>query len=282
MFDFRYHVASLAAVFLALVVGIVIGVGLSGQGVVQESERVALNDQIEDLNAELKLAQSRTEEELAATEFVEASYSALMENRLAGKRIVAVFVGESGGGLRSAITRAITDADGTLVRLRVLKVPIDEEALLGSAESADVPAPPSDVRELGGRLADELLAGEATPLWDAVADQIVIERIPDAEGPADGVVVARAAEPQQGETARFLSGLYGGLTGSVPAVWAVADDPELPRPGGFAVLRDVGATLGRVTLAVLLETGVQGDFGPDAPTVVPLIPPVSPPPETGG
>ena len=38
MFDLRYHVASLAAVFLALVIGILLGVGISGRGLVDKSE----------------------------------------------------------------------------------------------------------------------------------------------------------------------------------------------------------------------------------------------------
>ena len=39
MFDFRYHIASLAAVFLALVLGILIGVAISGRGFVDKAER---------------------------------------------------------------------------------------------------------------------------------------------------------------------------------------------------------------------------------------------------
>ena len=43
MFDLRYHVASLAAVFLALIIGIVVGVGISGKGFVSDSERSLFN-----------------------------------------------------------------------------------------------------------------------------------------------------------------------------------------------------------------------------------------------
>jgi hypothetical protein len=276
MFDFRYHVASLVAVFLALVVGIVIGVGLSGQGIVQESEREGLNNQIAVLEAELEQAQTRGEQERAANEFVDAAYSAVMENRLADKSIAVVFVGRASDELRSAVSGAVSDADGTIVRLRALKLPVDEDALLAGVEEA------SDVRELGRMLGTELLAGEATPRWDAVADQLVIERIPDADAPADGVVVVRTTDPQQGPTARFLNGLYGGLTGSVPAVWVDNGLTDARRPEGFSVLRDVNTALGRVTLAVLLETGVQGEYGPGAASVVPPIPTVVPPTEQGG
>jgi hypothetical protein len=275
MFDFRYHVASLVAVFLALVVGIVIGVGLSGQGVVQEIEREELNNRIASLRADLERAQTRGEQERAAVQFVDAAYDVVMENRLASKRIAVVFVGQA-NELRSAISGAVSDADGTIVRLRALKLPVDEDALLAGAEEA------SDVRELGRMLGTELLAGEATPLWDAVADQLVIERIPDADAPADGVVVVRTTDPQQGPTARFLNGLYGSLTGSVPAVWVDNGLTDARRPEGFSVLRDVNTALGRVTLAVLLETGVQGQYGPGAPSVVPPIPTVVPPTEQGG
>ncbi|MBD0337909.1 MAG: copper transporter [Thermoleophilia bacterium] len=271
MFDFRYHVASLAAVFLALVVGIVIGVGLSGQGIVAESEREFLNDRIDELEASLGQAETRSDQDRVAVQFADAAYAAVMENRLAGRRIAVVFVGRT-NELRSAISAAISDADGTVVRLRALKVPVDAEALLGAVPLQGI----GDVRELGRMLAGELLAGGPSPLWDAVAEQLVIERIPDADAPADGVVVVRSVDPQEGETARLLNGLYGGLTGAAPAVWAEGLGPLPSRPEGFAVLRDVSTALGRVSLAVLLETGAQGEYGPGAPSAVPTIQPVPP------
>ena len=51
MFDLRYHVASLAAVFLALIIGIVVGVGISGKGFVSDSERSLFNERIADLKS---------------------------------------------------------------------------------------------------------------------------------------------------------------------------------------------------------------------------------------
>ena len=55
MFDLRYHVASLAAVFLALVIGILVGVGISSGGFVQKGERRILNDKIDELERNLRL-----------------------------------------------------------------------------------------------------------------------------------------------------------------------------------------------------------------------------------
>ena len=55
MFDLRYHVASLAAVFLALIIGILVGVGISGKGFVSDSERKLLNEQIDELHEPARL-----------------------------------------------------------------------------------------------------------------------------------------------------------------------------------------------------------------------------------
>jgi hypothetical protein len=270
MFDFRYHVASLAAVFLALVVGIVIGVGLSGQGIVQEVERENLNEEIEQLRAALEAEETRSGSLLAAEEFVAASYGAVMENRLLDKQIVVVVVGRA-NDLRDDIATAIRDADGLIVRMRVLKLPVEEDSLLAAVDVGDL-------GELGRLLGQELLAGGETPLWDTLASQLVIERVPDADTPASGVVVVRTADPQQGGTADLLNGLYDGLSGALPAVWVDNGRPEEKHrrhPDSFAVVHGIDTALGRVTLAVLLETGAQGEYGPGTDDPVPPIPPVS-------
>ena len=52
MFDLRYHVASLTAVFLALVIGILVGVGVSGRGFVTDAERTNFNNRLAALDAQ--------------------------------------------------------------------------------------------------------------------------------------------------------------------------------------------------------------------------------------
>ena len=42
MFDFRYHVASLTAVFLALVIGILVGVGIADRGLLDQAKKTLL------------------------------------------------------------------------------------------------------------------------------------------------------------------------------------------------------------------------------------------------
>src|SRR5919198_1396243 len=101
MFDLRYHVASLAAVFLALIVGILVGVGISGRGFVDKSERrnfenriAVLQGRVDRLTAEKDLAGRQG---VAAESYVEDTYPVLMKGRLAGHKIAVIVIGSSAG-----------------------------------------------------------------------------------------------------------------------------------------------------------------------------------------
>src|SRR5436853_7904820 len=128
MFDLRYHVASLAAVFLALIIGILVGVGISSGGFVKKGERKLLTDQIADLRSRLSAANARAhdlgEAQQAAESFVEDTYPALMAGRLRGRRVAVVFVGSIDDGTRTLVERTLADAGAaTPLRIRALKVP---------------------------------------------------------------------------------------------------------------------------------------------------------------
>ena len=57
MFDLRYHVASLAAVFVALLIGILVGVAMSGK--VDDAEKQSLQSDVNRLEAQLDAAGER-------------------------------------------------------------------------------------------------------------------------------------------------------------------------------------------------------------------------------
>src|SRR3989442_10950182 len=115
MFDLRYHVASLAAVFFALVIGILVGVALASHGL-KNTERVRLQQDLRDaqnrgdaLNAQLHaLAQSSA----ADSAFVDRTYRLVMANRLKGKRIAVLFVGSTNGDDLRWVKSALRDANG--------------------------------------------------------------------------------------------------------------------------------------------------------------------------
>lgn len=276
MFDLRYHVASLAAVFIALVIGILVGVGLSGRGVLRERERINYEARIDQLERRVADAEERARNQEALEEYERETYPALMENRLANRRVAAIFIGSFEGELAQSVQQTVDDANGTL-SLRALKVPITTGDLLRAV--SDVEDAPNTVEELGRGLAAELVSSAETPLWDAVGRQLVEER--EGGGDIDAIVVARTAEPQGGQTARFLDGFYSGLAAAdVPVVGVETVDAEpstvktyLDR--GFSTVDNVDTLTGRLALAIVLE-GASGAYGikDEADAVLPPVSPV--------
>ena len=60
MFDLRYHVASLTAVFLALVIGILVGVGLADRGLFDQAKKSLLERRVTQLQTQLDQASQRS------------------------------------------------------------------------------------------------------------------------------------------------------------------------------------------------------------------------------
>jgi hypothetical protein len=291
MFDLRYHVASLAAVFLALIVGILVGVAISDPGLADRTELRLKDDEIARLNEQLDAASRRSRQQAAAEEFVEAGYTAIMKDRLAGKRILVVFVGSVDQGLSSDVDDALADAGTEDVRLRALTVPIQEEAIEAALRSRSGLAGylgSDHLDDLGRDLGRELVDGGETPLWDLLADELLEERRGPGGQEAQAVVVLRTSEPQRGRTARFLRGFYAGLAAAGPVVGAEATTSEpsavnVFREVDFSSIDSIDTRLGKVSLAVLLAGGIEGHYGvkETAEALVPPIEPVEPPPDAG-
>ncbi len=270
MFDLRYHVASLAAVFLALIIGMLVGAGISGRGLLDEAERDKLNGRIADLEAANKAEEQHTRELEASDALARSGYRALVANRLEGKGVALLFVGSVAKPVRSAVEDAVTRAGGSVVRMRALTAPIQTkelEAALRRRRALQGYVGVDRLDDVGHDLGVELVDGGETPLWDALSDALVEETSGDGEDAVDGVVVSRTAPPQRGQTRRFVRGLYSGLTGATEVAVGVETstaDPSAVRSyqrGGLSSVDDVDLAVGRVALAVLLAGGPPGDYG---------------------
>ncbi len=294
MFDFRYHLVSLTAVFLALVIGILVGIGISGRGFVDQAERKRLNREIEELRTQLAAETERAgalrRRERAEQDVIEASYPVLVEGRLAAKRIAVLFVGSNDQPFAFAVGQAVRDAGGQVSRSRALRVPIAAAAV--EKQLAAVPALAGYVGDaqlgnLGRDLGRELVQGRETPLWDALAGVLVEEQSGAPLLPADGVVVLRTATPQQGPTAVFLAGLYAGLaTAGVPAVGvegAEADPSAVPvfARARLSTVDGIETPPGRLALVLLLSGGEPGNYGVEQTASDGILPPLEPLPASG-
>jgi hypothetical protein len=271
MFDLRYHVASLAAVFLALIIGILVGVGISGP--VDNQKTKFLEEQVAKYQRQLdqNAAQSNLDgrEQQAALAYINETYPVLVKNRLRGKQIAVVFVGDVKGGIRSEINRLFLDSGAQQLRLRALKVPIDvrqlNSALKGQPAAVGLRGR-QEVEALGRALGQELMLGGDTPLWDSLNAELVGDREGANKAPADGVVVVRTADPQRGATSRFLLGLYSGLGSVVPAIGVEQTDAAHSATKAFAQaglssVDNVDTRVGRLATVLLLAGADAGQYG---------------------
>jgi hypothetical protein len=284
MFDLRYHLASLAAVFIALAVGILLGVAISGK--LSEADNAIAHDRIDQLSEQLNQANSRADiiaaRNEAAEKLLQISYPTLMENRLDGKNVGVLFAGPVDGSVRSAIERTLSDAGaGGPVRLTAVDTPVDgdeldstlngDQVLAQYAESGD------DFASLGTALGRELVDGDGTPMWSALSSNLVEEQSGDRTPPLDAVVVVRSWSPPEDATAEqeqqaqptetFVDGLLSGLQQSgipVVGVETTTEDAsaiDLYRQQGISSVDDVETLSGRVALALLLAGGASGHYG---------------------
>jgi hypothetical protein len=301
MFDLRYHLASLAAVFIALAVGILLGVAISGK-LSEADNRFAhdridqLGDQLNQANARADIIQKRSE---AAEDLLGISYPTLMENRLEGKNIGVLFIGPVDGTVRSAIDRTLSDAGaGSPVRLIAVDTPVDaaelDAALNGDQELAQYAESGDDFGSLGTALGHELVDGQGTPTWSSLSSNLVEEREGTSTPPLDGVVVVRSWAPPEDPTAEqeaqsrptetLVNGLLSGLQQSdvpVVGVETTTEDPsaiDFYRTQGVSSVDDVETLAGKVALAFVLAGGGSGHYGVKASASDGVAPPVVPAP----
>jgi hypothetical protein len=290
MFDLRYHVTSLAAVFIALLIGILVGVALASHGL-GNSERKSLEDDVrraQNRNDRLQAAVDALQQQNRGdSSFVDSTYNALMTDRLKDKRIGVLFVGSVDHRVQSDIANALKDAGGgTPSRLYAVQVPIDAAAIdsrLGNNPALAKYAGPDHLRKLGQQLGRAFATGGTMPVWSALHNVIVQEATPRfgaSRRPVDGVIVVRTADPQTGDSAPFVKGLYEGVAkAGVPAVGVAQSGDDFTAKTVFqqaqlSTVDDIDLDAGKLALAIVLsQPASRADYGVNATD---LLPPVSP------
>ena len=301
MFGLRYHVASLAAVFLALAVGILLGVAISGKvsAVGERAERDRLSNLEQDVGEANERADAAERSGEAARELVESAYPALMANRLDDTQFALVFLGPVDGNVRSAVERTLFDAGaGGPAFMIALDIPLEPDELQSAIEGNDLLAgfadDGGDFGDLGRELGEEVIAGGDTPLWDTLQSELVQERTGAFSAEVDGAIVMYSWTPlgSEGEqedaelasrdaaTASLAEGVVAGLDASdVPVVGvSTTGQPtaltDLYREQGISSVDDVETAAGRLALALLLAGGEPGHYGIKETATDGVTPPV--------
>lgn len=268
----RYHVASLAAVFLALAVGILIGSEVGGE---------VLNDTRRDLEKSLNedLDRSRAENERLRRELgwsdqlgVAASLP-LVDGRLGGTRVGVVGFGSLPDSVTGAVDEALRPTGARIVAVGTVREPPSVPALAGTLEG-------TRFRDLGERRGSLVAYGRTAgrqmvaggPVFRASRSELM-SRSSGNFGSLDAVLLyrgplpeARIGGPERIRSRTLASAMVGGMADAGARLVGVEELDARPSAIPFFAARRVPSidaidlASGRLSLVYAIG-GAEGSFG---------------------
>jgi hypothetical protein len=313
--DFRYHLVSLIAVFLAVALGIVIGTtalnepilaDIKNQVSALENDKRSLEDRTQSLQAQLDTSDA----------FDEAVAPALVDGALAGKSVLLVVTNEGvAPETVDQLTSLIDDAGGTVSGTLTLKPEYSDPSsaaglqsyVTGSGLPAGVELPPvDDAGQLVGSLLAQVLmippdgttpsGADVSSVMAGLSALDVLTPEGDAIAPADYAVVLTAgafsgedAAERNGTVAELVSALDAAGSGAVVAgdaestaenglVGVIRADPTLS--AAVSTVDNSATAAGRISTVLALgreADGTSGKYGTGEDTQpVPPVPAAAP------
>ncbi|MFF3439432.1 copper transporter [Streptosporangium sp. NPDC002721] len=299
MIDFRYHLVSIVAIFLALSVGIVLGTTLLEDPVIKASE-LAVN-QFREGNNELRdQVEALQKREAANDAFVAADTPRLVRDALAGEKIVIVEAAGSTASVREAAQQVIEEAGATVtgrITLTDRYTDPDQAGFIDKlAVGAKAPETVFSVEDTAYDKAAEVLAGailtsdasqvgEEHPAGAGILDAFQRGGLLTVTGEpakrAEVALVIAPAEAYTGETASAQAGalvtLAVGLDDAGQGTVLAGTQTSAATGGAIAALREDAALTekvssvdtadmpaGRVVVVYALReqlTGLAGQYG---------------------
>lgn len=120
MIDFRYHAMSLAAVFVALAVGLLLGVTLGDTNLIADVRGNLEESLKQDLNEARSVAGERKDALERQNEFLGATYGRLVNGTMNGERVATLGSARTAQSTLKAVTGAVEPAGADLVYIAQL------------------------------------------------------------------------------------------------------------------------------------------------------------------
>jgi hypothetical protein len=284
LFTPRYHAISLVAVFLALGIGVLLGVALGEEGIVSGASR----DLEKSLRGDLDQARSHSADlrrELAHRRAYEREvHPALVADLLPDWRVGVVGMGKLPGGYISALEDAIEPAGANIENVSVIEAPLPLGRIAGELENTNlrrVDRDNDDLERLGRRIGRGLVQGGE--LVGRLRQELFSTSRGEYSG-LDAIVFVRDRDGLKGDEKSaqdaFESGLLDGMRDTEAQVVGVetmeTDPSQVPfmRSHDVTSVDDLDLPEGKTALVWAL-IGAEGRFGRKA-TAERLLPP---PPE---
>ncbi|RBY97410.1 copper transporter [Blastococcus sp. TF02-8] len=296
MIDFRYHLVSLIAVFLAVALGIVIGTTQLNQPILNDIE-----NQVTDLEQDKRALEDRTQDLQrqvdAAEAFEEAVAPSLVGGSLAGRSVLVLAADEEvSSDTVEQVSTLVQDAGGSVsgvLRLRPeYSDPSSASSLQnyvnGSGRPAGVALPEDGDADVlvASLLSQVLMTPPGGPAPDTAAISSVVSGLSSLDvlrqesssvNPADYAVVLTSGETEGGdaesrnaalvELVRALDSAGSGAVVSGDAasarenglVGVVRSDPTLAT--AVSTVDNVGSAVGRISTVLALGREAEGTSG---------------------
>jgi hypothetical protein len=259
----RYHAVSVAAIFLALAVGLLLGAEY-GDDVLRDTAQSLESS----LTSDLEDARGRIDElesELAREQrFGEEVYPALVGDTLPGRSLAVVALGGRPDALRDDFLTALEPTGAEVTQIAQVREPPDVKGLAGLVSGA---GPDRELAEEAARKAGRTLV-DGRSFYEEAQD-VLLSGFSGSTDPVNGVLVVRqqpASAEDDAATDAIESSLVDGLLASgVPVVGVERTDADPSSIGffqsqGLTTVDDIDLTAGGVALVYALR-GARGAFG---------------------
>jgi hypothetical protein len=274
MYNLRYHVASLVAVFLALTVGLLLGTVVAERGTLDEGSRAM----VEDLQRQFKALQ--TENTQLSTDLDRAAgfssdvAPALVAGRLQDMTVAVVVNAGRGNGLSALVD--VLEQSGAAPVVYTFETPglgLNEAllnglpALIGGEFATEDSGPASQafIDAVAMRLAEEWSSAGSRPVTELLVSQGVLSVRGDAAATAaDACVSMSAFDGEPDAFARAViaafddAGLLAAAAEASTQETGVAADAA---DAGLSAVDHVETPQGAVSLVWLLSGEAEGYFG---------------------
>lgn len=286
MLTWRYHLLTLVAIFLALGLGVLVGISLSDSGVVETGNATLVDDIRRDVQDLSKRNDELGKERSINQRYQDDTFPFLVEGHLQGKSIAVVAASVVGDDVIRELGSAVNGAGGQIVSTTRLNSRFDTAATAEKIKSAF----PSDtvlanVNEttvttvLGQQIAADIGAGGGSELLSALQGTLVDATSGDYKAPVNAVVLINRADNEQSPAyaeweKQFILSMHGlGIAtfGSEPTDAPISEVPMFISVSASSV-DNLDSRIGQLSMIYLLG-GERGTFGvkPTADLLIPIL-----------
>jgi hypothetical protein len=271
LFSYRYHAMSLGAVFLALGIGVLLGVAIGENGVVSGASK----DLEKSLRGDLNNARSRNSDlrrQLAIRdEYEQQAYEPLVKDLLSGWRVGIVAMGTLPGGYASQPNDAIEPAGATVDSVSVIQSPLPLGRLASEMKGTKLERLDRSMDQLerfGKRIGRQLVNGGN--LVGRLRHDLFSGSRGEYRG-LDGIAYVREGDGLDGRDKqvrdRFEIGLLEGFKETNVGLAGAETTQTDPSQAGFladegvASVDDLDLTPGKTAVVWAFAGGATGKFG---------------------